>query len=137
MIGIKPRQRKEKESWTVEKVYNYFPGLRDRDRQKGAFLSGGEQQMLTMARALMGNPRILLLDEPTEGLAPKIVDTVKKVILEIHDLGMAILLVEQNMKVAVKIAGRFYVMSKGTIVFQGTTHELQEAHEIRQKYLEV
>jgi len=93
--------------------------------------------MLTMARALMGNPRILLLDEPTEGLAPKIVDTVKKVILEIHDLGMAILLVEQNMKVAVKIAGRFYVMSKGTIVFQGTTHELQEAHEIRQKYLEV
>lgn len=137
LIGIKPRQKKEKESWTIEKAYDYFPGLKNRDRQKGAFLSGGEQQMLTMARALMGNPRILLLDEPTEGLAPKIVETVKKVILDIHNLGTAILLVEQNMKVALKIAGRFYVMSKGTIVFQGTAREVQDAHEIRQKYLEV
>jgi branched-chain amino acid transport system ATP-binding protein len=93
--------------------------------------------MLTMARTLMGNPRILLLDEPTEGLGPKIVETVKKVILDIHNLGTAILLVEQNMKVALKIAGRFYVMSKGTIVFQGTAGEVQDAHEIRQKYLEV
>ncbi len=93
--------------------------------------------MLTMARALMGNPRILLLDEPTEGLGPKIVETVKKVILDIHNLGTAILLVEQNMKVALKIAGRFYVMSKGTVVFQGTARDLRDAHEIRQKYLEV
>jgi len=137
LIGIKPWQKKGKESWTIEKVYDYFPGLKNRDRQKGAYLSGGEQQMLTMARALMGNPRILLLDEPTEGLAPKIVETVKKVILDIHDFGMAILLVEQNMKVALKIASRFYVMSKGTIVFQGTAREVQEAQEVRQKYLEV
>jgi branched-chain amino acid transport system ATP-binding protein len=137
LIGIKPRQKKNKESWTIEKVYDYFPGLKNRDRQKGVFLSGGEQQMLTMARALMGNPRILLLDEPTEGLGPKIVETVKRVVLDIHNLGTAILLVEQNMKVALKIAGRFYVMSKGTIVFQGTAREVQDAHEIRQKYLEV
>lgn len=137
LIGTKPRQKKGKESWTIEKVYDYFPGLKNRDRQKGAYLSGGEQQMLTMARALMGNPRILLLDEPTEGLGPKIVETVKKVILDIHNLGTAILLVEQNMKVALKIAGRFYVMSKGTVVFQGTARQVQDAHEIRQKYLEV
>lgn len=137
LIGIKPRQKRDKECWTIEKVYDYFPGLKDRDRQKGAYLSGGEQQMLTMARALMGNPRILLLDEPTEGLGPKIVETVKKVILDIHNLGTAILLVEQNMKVALKIAGRFYVMSKGTVVFQGTARQVQDAHEIRQKYLEV
>jgi branched-chain amino acid transport system ATP-binding protein len=137
LIGIKPRQKKDRERWTIEKVYDYFPGLKDRDRQKGAYLSGGEQQMLTMARALMGNPRILLLDEPTEGLGPKIVETVKKVILDIHNLGTAILLVEQNMKVALKIAGRFYVMSKGTVVFQGTARQVQDAHEIRQKYLEV
>ena len=137
LIGIKPRQKRNKESWTIEKVYDYFPGLKNRDRQKGAYLSGGEQQMLTMARALMGNPRILLLDEPTEGLGPKIVETVKKVILDIHNLGTAILLVEQNMKVALKIAGRFYVMSKGTVVFQGTARQVQDAHEIRQKYLEV
>jgi branched-chain amino acid transport system ATP-binding protein len=137
LIGIKPRQKKNQSSWTIEKVYDYFPGLKNRDRQKGAYLSGGEQQMLTIARALMGNPLILLLDEPTEGLAPLIVETVKQVILDIHNLGMAILLVEQNMKVALKVAGRFYVMSKGTIVFQGTAGEVEEAHEIRQKYLEV
>jgi branched-chain amino acid transport system ATP-binding protein len=137
IMGIKPGQKKNENGWTVGKIYNYFPGLQVRDRQKGAYLSGGEQQMLTIARTLMGNPEILLLDEPTEGLAPKIVEALEEVVQNIYQYGMAILLVEQNMRVAMRLASRFYVMSKGSIVFHGTKQELREAHEIRQKYLEV
>jgi branched-chain amino acid transport system ATP-binding protein len=137
MMGIKPGQKKKENGWTVGKIYDYFPSLKVRDRQKGAYLSGGEQQMLTIARALMGNPEILLLDEPTEGLAPKILETLEEVVQSIYQYGMAILLVEQNMRVAMRLASRFYVMSKGAIVFYGTNQELREAHEIRQKYLEV
>jgi branched-chain amino acid transport system ATP-binding protein len=137
LIGVKPGSKKGKESWTVEKFYDYFPNLKDRDRQKGAYLSGGEQQMLTIARSLMGNPEILLLDEPTEGLAPKIVERVEEVVQDIHKHSVAILVVEQNMQVVLRLASRFYVMSKGTIVFHGTARELEEAHEVRQKYLEV
>jgi len=137
VMGIKPGQRREKEGWTVEKFYDYFPNLKDRDKQKGAYLSGGEQQMLTIARALMGNPDILLLDEPTEGLAPKIVLRLEEVIQDIHQHGVAILLVEQNMQVVLRLATRLYVMSKGTIVFDGTAQGLEKSHDIRQKYLEV
>ncbi|HVP79145.1 MAG TPA: ABC transporter ATP-binding protein [Thermodesulfobacteriota bacterium] len=137
LIGIKPGQKREKEGWTVEKFYDYFPNLKDRDKQKGAYLSGGEQQMLTIARSLMGNPGILLLDEPTEGLAPKIVARLEEVIQDIHQHGVAILLVEQNMQVVLRLATRLYVMSKGTIVFDGTAQELEKGHGIRQKYLEV
>lgn len=137
LIGIKPGQKREKEGWTVEKFYDYFPNLKDRDKQKGAYLSGGEQQMLTIARSLMGNPDILLLDEPTEGLAPKIVARLEEVIHDIHQHGVAILLVEQNMQVVLRLATKLYVMSKGTIVFHGTAEELEKGHDIRQKYLEV
>jgi branched-chain amino acid transport system ATP-binding protein len=93
--------------------------------------------MLTIARCLMGNPEILLLDEPTEGLAPKIVERVEEVVQDIHTHGVAILLVEQNMNVVLRLASRFYVMSKGTIFFHGTARELEENHEVHQKYLEV
>jgi len=137
LIGMKRGRKGEKDGWTVEKLYDYFPNLKERDKQKGAYLSGGEQQMLTIARSLMGNPEILLLDEPTEGLAPKIVERVEEVIEDIHKHGMAILLVEQNMQVVLRLASRFYVMSKGIIVFQGTARELEENPEIRQRYLEV
>jgi len=137
LIGIKLKQGKKENGWTVEKIYQYFPALKDRDKQRGAYLSGGEQQMLTIARALMGNPEVMLLDEPTEGLAPKIVETVENVVQDIHGHGVAILLVEQNMRVALKLAKRIYVMSKGSIVFHGTAQELKEAPEVRQKYLEV
>jgi branched-chain amino acid transport system ATP-binding protein len=137
LIGIKTGQKASNEAWTIEKFYDYFPNLKDRDKQKGAYLSGGEQQMLTIARSLMGNPEILLLDEPTEGLAPKIVEKVEEVVLNIHDHGVAILLVEQNMRVVLRLASRFYVMSKGSIVFHGTAQELEENAEIRQTYLEV
>src|SRR5512136_513282 len=137
LMGIKPRQKNRGDGWTVEKVYKYFPALQARDNQKGGHLSGGEQQMLTIARTLMGNPEVLLIDEPTEGLAPLIVETVEQVIRDIHRDGIPILLVEQNMRVALRLAERIYVISKGTIVFQGTCQELKDAHEIREKYLEV
>jgi branched-chain amino acid transport system ATP-binding protein len=136
-MGIKPGQKDNGDGWTIEKVYKYFPALQARDKQKGGHLSGGEQQMLTIARTIMGNPEVLLIDEPTEGLAPLIVETVEEVIRDIHQRGIPILLVEQNMRVALRLAGRIYVISKGKIVFQGTPQELKEAHEIREKYLEV
>jgi len=137
LMGIKPGQKGKGDGWTIDKVYNYFPALQARDRQKGGHLSGGEQQMLTIARTLMGNPEVLLVDEPTEGLAPKIVETVEQVIQDIHRHDVPILLVEQNMRVGLRLAGRIYVISKGKIVFQGTGQELKEADEVRQKYLEV
>jgi branched-chain amino acid transport system ATP-binding protein len=137
LMGIKRGQKGNGDGWTIEKVYNYFPALQARDRQKGGHLSGGEQQMLTIARTLMGNPEVLLVDEPTEGLAPKIVETVEQVIQDIHQHDVPILLVEQNMRVGLRLAGRIYVISKGKIVFRGTGQELKEAHEVRQRYLEV
>ena len=137
IMGVKPGQKSNGDGWTMEKVYKYFPGLQARDKQRGGFLSGGEQQMLTIARTLMGNPQVLLIDEPTEGLAPLIVKTVEQVIQDIHQQNVPILLVEQNMRVALRLAGQIYVMSKGKIVYQGTSQELKEAHEVREKYLEV
>jgi len=137
LMGIKPGQKGNGDGWTIEKVYKYFPALQARDKQKGGHLSGGEQQMLTIARTLMGNPEVLLIDEPTEGLAPKIVETVEQVIQDIHQHNTPILLVEQNLRVALRLAGRIYVISKGKIVFRGTGQELKGADEVRQKYLEV
>jgi branched-chain amino acid transport system ATP-binding protein len=137
LMGIKPGQKGDGDGWTVEKVYKYFQALQARDKQKGGHLSGGEQQMLTIARTLMGNPEVLLIDEPTEGLAPLIVETVEQVIRDIHQHGIPVLLVEQNMRVALRLAERIYVISKGKIVFEGTCEELKRAHEIREKYLEV
>jgi branched-chain amino acid transport system ATP-binding protein len=137
IMGIKPGQKGNGDGWNVEKVYKYFPTLEKRDKQRGAHLSGGEQQMLTIARTLMGNPDVILIDEPTEGLAPLIVATVEQVIQDIHKHDIPVLLVEQNMRVALRLAGRIYVISKGKIVFQGTSQELKEAHEVREKYLEV
>ena len=137
LMGIKPGQKGNGDGWTIERVYKYFPALQARDKQKGGHLSGGEQQMLTIARTLMGDPEVILIDEPTEGLAPKIVETVEKVIRDIHQHNTPILLVEQNMRVGLRLAERIYVISKGKIVFQGTGQELKDAREVREKYLEV
>ncbi len=137
LMGIKPGQKANGDGWTIDKIYKYFPALQVRDKQRGGHLSGGEQQMLTIARTLMGNPEVILIDEPTEGLAPKIVETVEQVIQDIHKHGIPILLVEQNMRVALRLAGRIYVISKGKIVFQGTSQDLEKAQDVREKYLEV
>jgi branched-chain amino acid transport system ATP-binding protein len=137
LMGIKPGQKQTANGWSVDKIYDYFPPLKTRDKQRGAYLSGGEQQMLTIGRALMGEPEVLLLDEPTEGLAPLIVEALEQVITDVHNHGVAILLVEQNMRVVLRLAKRIYVISKGKIVFEGSGEELKEAQEIREKYLEV
>lgn len=136
LCGIKAQQRINN-AWTIEKIYDHFPQLEKRDKQKGRHLSGGEQQMLTVGRTLMGNPELLLVDEPTEGLAPFLVEMVIKILREINREGISVLLVEQAMDVALQLTGRAYVMSKGTIVFQGTPEELHADEEIRKKYLEV
>ena len=136
LIGLKPDQKID-DPWTIEKVYSYFPQLEKRAGQKGGHLSGGEQQMLTIGRTLMGNPEVLLVDEPTEGLAPILVRMVVDMLRRIHNQNGSILLVEQAMDVALSLANRAYVMSKGRIVFQGTGTELQGNEGVRKKYLEV
>jgi len=136
LTGIKKNQRVGN-PWTIEKVYKHFPQLEKRDQQKGRYLSGGEQQMLTVGRTLMGNPELLLVDEPTEGLAPLLVEMVVRILDEINREGISVLLVEQAMDVALRLAGRTYVMSKGKIVFHGTGEELHGNEEVRKNYLEV
>jgi branched-chain amino acid transport system ATP-binding protein len=136
LIGVKPGQRGD-DSWTIDKIYSYFPQLEKRDGQKGGHLSGGEQQMLTIGRTLMGNPEVLLVDEPTEGLAPVLVKMVLEILKGIHQKGGSILIVEQAMDEALSLAGRAYVMAKGEIVFKGTGEELYRAEDIRKRYLEV
>jgi branched-chain amino acid transport system ATP-binding protein len=138
LIGIKkPSAGSRGEAWAVERIFESFPRLGERRNLKGGFLSGGEQQMLTIARTLMGNPDLILVDEPTEGLAPLVAEAVLEMLATISATGIAILLVEQNYKAALKLAQGFFIMSKGRIVFQGDGQELAAAEEVRQKYLEV
>jgi len=123
--------------WTVDRIFKHFPMLKARAQQKGRFLSGGEQQMLTIGRSLMGNPELLLVDEPTEGLAPLLVQEVRDILEGINKVGVSILLVEHNLKVALSLANRIYLMGKAYIGFAGTMEELKAKPEIREKYLEV
>jgi branched-chain amino acid transport system ATP-binding protein len=111
--------------------------MRERTAQKGRLLSGGEQQMLAIARTLMGNPDLVLVDEPTEGLAPLVVKEVRDVLAEVNRAGVSILLVEHNLKVAMSLAHRVYLMGKAHVGFHGTVEELNAQPEIRARYLEV
>jgi branched-chain amino acid transport system ATP-binding protein len=137
-IGIKPpRDAQNYEPWTVERVFDSFSRLAERRDNKGGHLSGGEQQMLTVARTLMGNPELILVDEPTEGLAPLVAEAVLEMLAAISKSGVTILMVEQNYKAAIKLAGSFFIMSKGRIVFKGDGQALIAAEDVRQTYLEV
>lgn len=123
--------------WTVERIYAHFPKLKERVGNQARYLSGGEQQMLSIGRALMGNPLLLMVDEPTEGLAPKMVTEVRNVLADINAEGVSILLVEHNLEVALSLAQRIYLMGKGHIGFSGTAQELSENDAVRKQYLEV
>jgi branched-chain amino acid transport system ATP-binding protein len=136
LMGMKPGAAGNG-GWTLERVYGFFPRLREREHQRAGTLSGGEQQMLTIGRTLMGNPDLVLVDEPTEGLAPMIVEQVERILGEIHRSGIPVLLVEQSMETALALAQRAYVMSKGQIVFSGSVRELQDNEAVRKQYLEV
>jgi branched-chain amino acid transport system ATP-binding protein len=121
--------------WTRERLYALFPNLASMQRRKGSHMSGGEQQMLTIARTLMGNPTTLLLDEPSEGLSPKIVEQLAHAIHEIKGEGVSIVLSEQNMHFAGLVSDRAYVIEKGEIKYGGSMHELKNNSEVRAAYL--
>jgi len=133
---IPQRQVPQKERWSVEKIFALFPVLKKLQGSKGMELSGGEQQMLTIARTLMGNPEILLLDEPSEGLAPMIVKELEHLIRRIK-AHSTILLVEQNSRFAIELSDRGYIIEKGKIHFEGNIEDLKKNSEIKERYLAV
>ena len=135
-IGVQPA-RTGAPHWSIPQMYDFFPQLKDRKTTAAGMLSGGEQQMLTMCRALLGNPKVILIDEPTEGLAPKIVEVVTDVIRDIAKQGVSVVLVEQKLTIAMRVSQRLYVMGHGQIVFEGTPDSLRNAPEIRREWLEV
>ncbi|HEV3350678.1 MAG TPA: ABC transporter ATP-binding protein [Methylomirabilota bacterium] len=135
-IGVQTARRGVPQ-WTPEQMYGYFPQIRERRDTQAGMRSGGEQQMLTICRSLLGNPRVILIDEPTEGLAPKVVEVVTEVIRDICRQGVAVLLVEQKLTIALRIAERVYVMGHGQIVFEGTPAALRAAPDVRRDWLEV
>jgi len=139
-MGIKGGKIKEPDNpnvWTVDRIFHHFPKLKERANQKGVLLSGGEQQMLSISRSLMGNPELLMVDEPTEGLAPLLVKEVRDMLEDINKAGVSILFVEHNLKVAMSLAHRLYIMGKAYLAFTGTVEDLEAKPDIREKYLEV
>ena len=135
-IPVKTRFTPE-EGWTIEKVSGLFPKLRDLAAAKGAYLSGGEQQMLTIARTLMGDPELLLLDEPSEGLAPLIVKHMGERIAELKNHGLTILIAEMNVKFAMKFSERAYILEKGLLCYEGSVADLRQNEEVMHTYLAV
>jgi branched-chain amino acid transport system ATP-binding protein len=121
--------------WTIERVYAIFPSLAQLDARQGGYLSGGEQQMLTIGRTLMGNPALLLLDEPSEGLAPLVVRDLGRQIQRLKAEGLTILLCEQNTQFATTVSERAYVLEKGHVRFAGTMAALQDNEDVRRQYL--
>lgn len=135
-VGLRATKDKAKK-WTFERVYDLFPRLKQLSKRRGGILSGGEQQMLTICRTLMGNPGLLLLDEPSEGLAPIIVQDLGKFIDVVKQEGMTVLLSEQNVKFALKHSDRAYIVDSGHIKYQGSINELEKDEEVKKRYLAV
>ncbi len=129
--------RRKDRGWSIQDIYDLFPRLRERARVNAGLLSGGEQQMLAIGRALMGNHRVILMDEPSEGLSPAIVAAVRDVILRLKGTGLSILLVEQNLTLALSVADQVYVLNKGQVVFEGTPAALAADEPIKARYLGV
>ena len=136
MLGEKGA-RKAQPRWSFEDMYRMFPRLRERQHTEAGVLSGGEQQMLTLCRTLMGDPELIMIDEPTEGLAPKIIELVAEYLRELKRRGMAVLLVEQKLTIALEVADRCLVMGHGQIVFEGTPAQLRADAAVRKEWLEV
>ena len=139
LLGEKRGKRGDtaKPRWTFKDIYEMFPRLKDREHTEAGVLSGGEQQMLTLCRTLMGDPDLIMIDEPTEGLAPKIVELVAQYLKTLKDRGVSVLLVEQKLTIALQISERCYVMGHGAIVFEGTPADLRGNAYIRKEWLEV
>ena len=139
MLGEKGGRRagKAKPRWSFADMYKMFPRLKEREHTEAGVLSGGEQQMLTLCRTLMGDPDLIMIDEPTEGLAPKIVELVAEYLMELKRRGVSVLLVEQKLTIALQISERCYVMGHGSIVFEGAPADLRANADIRKEWLEV
>jgi len=136
-LTIGERSDKRGGAWTLERAYSLFPILKKRAKNKGNLLSGGEQQMLCIARAMLTNPDFLLMDEASEGLAPLIVKEISEITLQLKSDGLSVLLVEQNLPMALRISDYVYIVSKGEIVYQSTPEELKNNKEIQNRYLSV
>ena len=136
-LGTKSGQDMTKSRWSIDDMFNLFENLKNRADVEASYLSGGEQQMLTMCRTLMGDPEVIMIDEPTEGLSPQMTTRVADLLNEISSRGVSILLVEQKLSIAMKISNRVYVMGHGQIVFEGTPSELDKRDDIRKEWLEV
>jgi branched-chain amino acid transport system ATP-binding protein len=135
MLGEKAGKKNPR--WSFDDMYRMFPRLKERQHTEAGVMSGGEQQMLTLCRTLMGDPDLIMIDEPTEGLAPKIVELVAEYLKELKNRGVSVLLVEQKLTIALAISGRCYVMGHGSIVFEGTPAELRANDDVRKEWLEV
>ncbi len=135
VLGVKNLRKAGR--WSIEDMFELFPNLRQRADVAGGVLSGGEQQMLAMCRTLMGDPDLIMIDEPTEGLAPKLVEQVAQLLSEISTRGISILLIEQKLAIAMRISNRVYVMGHGKIVFEGTPETLDKDTSIRKEWLEI
>ena len=131
------RERGKSARWGFEDMYTLFPRLRERQHTEAGVLSGGEQQMLTLCRSLMGDPELIIIDEPTEGLAPKIVELVAEYLLALKARGLSVLLIEQKLTIALEISQRCVVMGHGRVVFEGTPAELKADAAVRKEWLEV
>jgi branched-chain amino acid transport system ATP-binding protein len=136
-LSLGQKNRQQKARWGFDDMYALFPRLKERQHTEAGVLSGGEQQMLTLCRTLMGDPDLIMIDEPTEGLAPKIVELVAGYLRELKRRGIAVLLVEQKLTIALEVADRCLVMGHGQIVFEGTPADLRANAYIRKEWLEV
>ena len=136
-LQLGEKRNKKSPRWSYADMYKIFPRLKEREHTEAGVLSGGEQQMLTLCRTLMGDPDLIMIDEPTEGLAPKIVELVAEYLQELKNRGVSVLLVEQKLTIALAISERCYVMGHGAIVFEGTPSDLRANAEVRKEWLEV